>query len=142
MANLNFTNVVIGGRICHTPELQTSANGIPYCKISVAVNNPGKDSGTSFFDVVAWRGTAELLAKYFVKGSCVCISGQFQQRKRTGKDGLSRSVIEINADRVNFVDSASERPAANHNDEPSEAKPAKADEPNWDELGDDEDIPF
>jgi len=134
MANLNFTRVVIGGRLTADPELKTTPNGTSVCQVTVAVNNPGKDAGTSFYDVVAWRGTAELLEKYFHKGSSICVDGKLTQRRWTDNNGNKRSVIEINADTVNFVDSRDEAPKA-------EAKPEPV-EPNWDELGDGEELPF
>ena len=131
MANLNFTNVTLGGRLTADPELRTTPNQVSVCKVTVAVNNPGKDAGTSFFDVVAWRGTAEMLAKYFRKGSSICVVGKLTQRKFTDKNGNNRTSIEVVADNVNFVDSRDEEKPA-----------AKPEEVDWDALDIDDDLPF
>lgn len=108
MANLNFNKVIIGGRLTGDPELKTTASGIYVTKFSVAVNKPGKKDQADFFNVTAWRSTAEVVAQYFHKGSSIFLEGTLTQHMWEDGNGNKRSAVEIVADKVYFVDSKSE----------------------------------
>lgn len=100
MADLN--TVSISGRLTKDPEMKTTTTGKNVVSISVAVNGY-KEGDTSFIDVTAWEKTAELISKYFSKGSRILLSGQLQQRSWE-KDGKRQSKIEINARDIVFID--------------------------------------
>ena len=117
MANFNFNKAIIGGRLTADPELKTLPNGTAVTTFTVAVNRrftpkEGEAPQADFLTVTAWRKTAELVAKYFRKGSCICVVGSIQTRNWTDNDGKKHYATEIVADEVNFVDSRSESPAA------------------------------
>ena len=63
------------------------------------------ERATDFFDVVAWRGTAEFLCKYFEKGRKVVLDGRLQTRSWTDREGHKRVSVEIVAESVYFADS-------------------------------------
>ena len=105
MSNLNFSSVVLGGRLTADPELKTTPAGLSVTPFTIAVNNPGKDAGTSFINCVAWRKTAEFVSKYFTKGSMAVVSGRLQIRGWTDKDGNKRRTAEVVADNCYFGDS-------------------------------------
>ena len=69
MANFNFNMVMIGGRLTADPENSQTTSGISVTKFSVAVNRRfAKDASqqqTDFFNVTAWRATADFVSKYF-----------------------------------------------------------------------------
>lgn len=142
MANFNFNKVILGGRLTSDPELKTTQAGVSVTSFRIAVNRrPGKDgeSTTDFFNVTAWRGTAEFVTKYFRKGSCICVTGSIQNREYTDKDGNKRTVTEIQADEANFVDGKNDgKPAGEYN--PYSATTETA--PKFQELADDEPLPF
>ena len=78
MANFSFNKVIIGGRLTAEPELKQTQSGISVCSIKVAVNRrvkQGDEQKADFFNVTAWRQTADLVARYFHKGSSICIVG-------------------------------------------------------------------
>lgn len=100
MADLN--TVSISGRLTKDPEMKTTTTGKNVVSFSVAVNGY-KEGDTSFIDVTAWEKTAELISKYFSKGSRILLTGQLQQRS-WGKDGKRQSKIEINARDIVFID--------------------------------------
>lgn len=108
MANFNFNKVIIGGRLTTDPELKTTASGIYVTKFSVAVNKPGKKDQADFFNVTAWRSTAEVVTQYFHKGSSICLEGTLTQRTWEDGNGNKHYAVEIIADKVYFVDSKSE----------------------------------
>ena len=145
MANFNFNKVILGGRLTSDPELKTTQAGISVTSFRMAVNRrPGKDgeSVTDFFSVTAWRGTAEFVTKYFRKGSCICVTGSLQNREWTDKEGNKRTVTEIVADEVFFVDARSEMPQAQAQAEYNPYNVKAEDAPKFEPIGDDEPLPF
>ena len=103
MANFMFNKVILGGRIVSEPELKTTASGTPVVTVKIAVNRKSKDQQKAdFFRVTAWRAQAEVLAKFFKKGSSICVVGQVQNNDYTDKDGNKRYITEVIADEVFF----------------------------------------
>lgn len=144
MANFNFNKVIIGGRLTADPELKTTGSGKAVTTFTVAVNRrSGNDTSTDFFVVTAWRQTAEFITKYFRKGSSICISGQLQNRSWE-KDGQKHYATEIVADEAYFVDSKDDLPImANPPVIPiMKANAPVATQAQFEEISDDEDLPF
>lgn len=111
MANFNFNKVILGGRLTADPELKQTPNGIPVVSFSIAVNRrarSGEQPVADFFNVTAWRGTAELVARYFHKGSSICVTGSIQNRSWTDPQNVKHYATDIIADEVQFVDSRGE----------------------------------
>lgn len=152
MANFNFNKVILGGRLTADPELKQTQNGTPVCSFTVAVNRRYQSKNaeaqqTDFINVVTWRQTAELVSRYFRKGSSICVTGSIQTRKYQDKDGNNRVSTEVVADEVNFVDSKGEGPSAGgqgytpDNYAPSFASQSEA-APKFEEMSNDDDLPF
>ena len=117
MANFNFNKVIIGGRLTGDPELKTTASGVSVTSFSVAVNRQFKaknaeDTQADFFNVTAWRQTAEFVTRFFHKGSSICIVGTLQNRSWGDNNNVKQYRTEIVADEVFFVDSKGENPYA------------------------------
>lgn len=108
MANFNFNKVIIGGRLTGDPELKTITSGIYVTKFSVAVTKPGKKDQADFFNVTAWRSTAEVVAQYFHKGSSIFLEGTLCKRMWEDDNENKHYAVEIIADKVYFVDSKNE----------------------------------
>lgn len=110
MGALNYSLVVLGGRLTHDPELKTTASGVSVCSFTVAVNRPQKDgeSRADFINCVAWRGTAEFITRFFRKASSILVQGTLQTRSWEGKDGQKRTATEVQVDNAYFVDSKAE----------------------------------
>lgn len=111
MANFNFNKVILGGRMTADVELKQTPSGVAVCSFSIAVNRRvAKDSEqqTDFINCQAWRSTAEFIAKYFRKGSSICIVGQIQTRSWQDSQGNKRYATEVVVDEANFVDSKSD----------------------------------
>lgn len=123
---LNLT--VMTGRMVETPELKTTANNVSVTVFRIAVSRNYKvneEYPTDFFNVVAWRGTAEFAAKYFKKGDLLSVQGRFETRKYTDKNGNNREAVELTADNLYFGESRREaqKPAENAADENVEFDP-------------------
>ena len=105
MANYNFNKVILGGRLTADPELKKTQNGdISVCSFTIAVNRrfsrAGEQPQADFINCVAWRQQAELLAKYFRKGSSVCVVGSIQTRSWTDNQGAKRYATEVIVDEI------------------------------------------
>ena len=104
-----LNKVFIMGRLTRDPELRRTQNGTPVTSFSLAVDRDFKSQGgekeTDFIDVVAWRSTAEFVAKYFTKGRMAIVEGRLQIRDWTDKDGGKRRSAEVVAENVYFGDS-------------------------------------
>lgn len=102
----SFNKVILVGNLTATPELKQTNTGISVCSFSVAVGRKfakGTEAVTDFFSVVAWRATAEFVAKYFAKGNPILVCGSLQNRSYTDSKGEKHTVTEVVADEVAFV---------------------------------------
>ena len=102
-----LNEVNIQGRLCFPPELKHTQSGIPVCSCRLAVDRDYLDAngerGTDFLSIVAWRSTAEFLARNFVKGQMMTLHGRLQVRPWQDREGNRRESVEIVADNVYFA---------------------------------------
>ena len=106
----DYSLAIVVGRLTRDPELKyTNPGGIPYLRMSLAVNRQVKKEGAeprktvSFVEVSAWRRLAELCAQFLKKGRAVMVVGSLRQSRWIGKDGAAKSRVEVMADRVQFL---------------------------------------
>lgn len=157
MANFNFNKVILGGRLTADPELKTTPSGVSVTSFTVAVNRrfggkEGEQPQADFFNVTAWRQTAEFITKFFRKASSICIVGSLQTRSWTDQQGQKRFATEIVADEVYFVDAKGESAAPATAPVNQSAAPAyggympegyaAAPAPRFEDMADDEELPF
>lgn len=101
-----FNKVVLVGRLTDKPELRQTASGTSVANFTLAVDRGyGEDKQTDFIPVVAWKGTAETIAKFCDKGTQILVCGPLQTKKWEDKDGNKRSTIEVLANEFKFCDS-------------------------------------
>jgi len=108
-----INRVLIAGRLTRDPELRYTPNGKAVCSFSLAVNRRYKDASgqwqddTTYVNIVCWMNIAELVNRYLHKGSPVLVEGRLESRSWETEAGQKRSVIEIRADQVNFLEKIS-----------------------------------
>ena len=105
-----LNKIFIMGRLIRDPELRHTQSGTPVASFTLAVDRDFKDKQTGekavdFIDCVAWRNTAEFVARYFAKGRMAVAVGSLQLRDWTDKEGNKRRAAEVVADTVYFGDS-------------------------------------
>lgn len=105
-----MNNVCLMGRLTAEPEIKQTANGTPVLSFTCAVNRPFKNPDgtyqTDFINCVAWRQTAEFIARYFKKGQMIGLTGAIQTRQYQDKDtGKNRVAVEVVIDKAYFADS-------------------------------------
>ncbi len=134
MANLNVTMLI--GRLTADPELKQTTNGVAVTTFTIAVNrrySKGEEQQADFINVVAWRNTAEFIAKYFKKGSAIFIKGEIQTRSWTDGNGNKRYATEVIADEAQFVDSKKTG---------APSVPYGGNETQFEEMTSEQDLPF
>ncbi len=105
-----LNHIVLMGRLTRDPELRKTQSGISVASFTLAVDRDfqNRESGekqTDFIDIVAWRGTAEFVSRYFAKGKMAVVSGRLQIRDWTDREGGKRRSAEVVADNVYFGES-------------------------------------
>jgi len=98
---------ILIGNLTRDPELRTSQNGNEVCTFTLAVNRRFTDASgnrqADFINVVAFKKTAELCARYLAKGRKCGIVGMIQTRTYDAQDGTKRYVTEVIAEEVEFI---------------------------------------
>ena len=126
---MNLVEII--GNITKDIELKETSTGVKYTRFSIAVNRQTKNEEgeyeTDFFNVVAWRKTAEHISNYFGKGRKIAIVGRLQQNSYDDNEGNHRTSVEIVANEVYFIDKKKDTEV---NIEPTE-------EPKVEEINDD-----
>ena len=134
-----MNSVVLIGRLTADPELKHTQNGNAVTGFSIAVDRSYVKSGAErqadFIDIVAWRGTAEFICKYFKKGRKIAVQGVIQTRSYTDKDGNKRKAFEVLAEKVDFADSKQEKQGSADVQYTPESE-------GFEEIMDDGDLPF
>lgn len=139
-----LNKIFIMGRLVADPELRHTQSGTAVASFRLAVDRDFKDKDTGerkadFINVVAWRSTAEFIARNFSKGRMIVVSGSLQMRDWTDKEGNKRTTAEVVADNVYFADSKRD-PQPEGNAPESSLPPAKS---GFEEIADDdEELPF
>ena len=107
-----LNHIILMGRLVRDPELRHTGSGIAVASFTLAVDRDYKSQDgereTDFVDIVAWRGSAEFVSKYFTKGHMAVVSGRLQIRNWTDSEGSKRRSAEVVADNVYFGDSKRE----------------------------------
>jgi single-strand DNA-binding protein len=107
MASLN--KVFLIGNLTRAPELRYTPSGTAVSDLRLAVNRSYTTQGgerreeTCFLTVVVWGKQAESSAQYLDKGSPVLVEGRLQTRDWETKDGQKRNVVEVVAERLQFL---------------------------------------
>ena len=140
-----MNNISIVGRVTKDITTQTTSSGIDYVRFNVAVTSDIKtadgERGVDFFSCVAWRETANNIAKYFKKGYPIGLTGAMNSRYYEKEDGSKQIVWELNVRNFYFVGSLSEE---TQETKPSKSKTKKESQTamKLDPIDDDDGLPF
>ena len=122
------------GNVTKDVSASETPSGVAVCRFSIAVNRDYKTENgekiTDFFNIVTWRGQAEVCGKFLKKGSKVAVCGSLQNRSYEDKDGVKRNYTDIVASEVEFLSTKS-------NGEGGETA-----RPTLDAVPSDDDLPF
>ena len=111
MPELNY--VLIVGNLTKDPVFRTTSNNTPVVNFSIASNRRYRDRSNSwqedvcYIGIVAWNRLAESCKQRLRKGSAVLIEGELQTRNLKSEDGGQRSILEVKARRIQFLNKQS-----------------------------------
>lgn len=101
-----MVKVFLIGNLTKSPELTETQSGISVCRFSVATNRGnGDDRKTDYYNITAWRGLAETIARYQKKGDKIAVVGNLEQRKYEDREGIERTSYDVIATDVEFLGS-------------------------------------
>lgn len=136
-----MVKVILIGNLTKDPEGGGTSSGIPYSRLSIAVNRPFTDENgerqADFFNVTVWRAQAQNCLKYLCKGKKVCVVGRLQNRTYEDKDGNKRMATDIIAEEVEFLSPSDNSSGAEQTPVKAKAEPQK---PKLEEVQ--EELPF
>ena len=107
MPELN--SVIVAGNLTKDPVFRTTSNNTPVVNFHVAANRRYKDSSNQwqedvcYVGVVAWNKLADSCKDRLRKGSAVLVDGELQSRTFKTEDGKNRTIVEIKAKRIQFL---------------------------------------
>jgi len=105
----NFNKVLLIGNLTKDPELRYTPQGTAVVNLRLAVNrrfrnkNQEEKEETCFVTAVVWDKQAETCNQYLHKGSPIFVEGRLQSRSWEDNSGQKRNVIEVRAERVQFL---------------------------------------
>ena len=98
-----MNRITITGRITADINIRTTQGGKSVTQFGLADSTRmnGKES-VKYWNIVAWSGTAETLAKYCHKGDQLIIYGNVRDRDYTDKDGIFKTITEVMVEAFEF----------------------------------------
>ena len=106
----NEAQLSVVGYVASEPQFSRVGNGIPKLTMKVAWTTRRRepssgdwvDGNTSFVRVTCWRRLAENLATCLRKGEPVLLRGRLEVRPFTGKDGVRRVSVDVDANYLGY----------------------------------------
>jgi single-strand DNA-binding protein len=130
MADLKMpemNTVIIAGNLTKDPIYRQTTSGTPVVNFSIASNRRYRDSkddwqeDVCYVGIVAWNRLAESCRDKLKKGNAVLVEGELQSRTFKTEKGDNKTIVEIKARRIQFLNRRP-MPAAGgheqHHDEP------------------------
>ena len=124
------------GRLTADIELKQTQSGVSFTEFTIAWSEKYKEVETKcFLRCKTWRQTAEFLSKYFKKGSELIVEGKMvtEQWEKAGQP-QSRTICDV--EKVHFCGSKSD------NGGNSAPTYQTNNAPKFEEINDDDDLPF
>lgn len=151
---MSVNKVILVGNVGKDPEIRHLDTGVAVANFPLATSetytakNGDKVTTTEWHNIVLWRGLAEVAEKYVTKGRQLYIEGRIRTRNYDDKDGNKRYITEIYGDTMQMLGTKADEKSGNgqynqgQNNSPSNPPTSTASEPEMDDSGGDEDLPF
>ena len=98
-----LNNFVLQGRLTKDVEYGQTNSGINYANFTIAWNEKYNETETNLFmNCKSWRGTADLINKYFKKGDELIVEGKIITEIYE-KDGNKKSSTRMIVDKIHFT---------------------------------------
>lgn len=93
--------VTLIGNLGQDPEIKTTESGKKVTHFTLATDDGYKNSDgqkvneTTWHNIVAWNGLAEIASRYLKKGRQVAVEGRIVYRTYEDKNGATKYITEI-----------------------------------------------
>ena len=93
--------VILIGHLGHDPEIKTTESGKKLAHFTLATDDGFKNSEgqkineTTWHNVVAWNGLADIAGRFLKKGKQVAVEGRIVYRSYEDKKGVMKNITEI-----------------------------------------------
>jgi single-strand DNA-binding protein len=151
---MSVNKVILVGNVGKDPEIRHLDTGVAVANFPLATSetyiakNGEKVTTTEWHNIVLWRGLAEVAEKYVTKGRQLYIEGRIRTRNYDDKDGIKRYITEIYGDTMQMLGTRADDKSGtgqyspNQNITESVPPSSSVSEPEMDDSGGDEDLPF
>lgn len=152
---MSINKVILVGNVGKDPEIRHLDSGVAVANFPLATSenytakNGDKVESTEWHNIVAWRGLAEVVEKYVTKGRQLYIEGKIKTRSWEDKEGNKRYTTEVVADVMQMLGTRQDnqpnnKPESSYDSNQSGGSNdfASASEPETDDQGGDDDLPF
>lgn len=111
----SFNRIIIVGNLTRDPDLKQLPSGQSVCRLGLASNRQMKNKQTGmqmqevcYIDIDVWGAQAESCHKYLQKGRAVLVEGRLKFDSWKDADGATKSKHSVVAERVVFLNNASD----------------------------------
>lgn len=152
---MSINKVILVGNVGKDPEIRHLDSGVAVANFPLATSetymakNGDKVTSTEWHNIVVWRGLAEVVEKYVSKGKQLYIEGKIKTRSFDDKEGNKRYITEVVADVMQMLGSRTDnqqnsKPESSYdkNQSGNSNDFAGTSEPETENQGDDDDLPF
>lgn len=102
-----MNKVILIGRLTQDPTCNYGQNNIAFVRGTIAVQRDFKNQNgeydTDFINFVAYRQTAELITKHFLKGDRIGLIGNWQTDKYQDQNGQTRISNYLRVNEIEFL---------------------------------------
>ena len=118
------------GRLVRDPTLRKTPQDVSVCDFSIAFNHKvGENEDVTFVDCTAWRGLADMVAKWAKRGSAVFVRGRLQQQEWQARDGTKRTKMQLVVSDFSFLGERSSGDDTSRGEQPPPTRKAGDDLP-------------
>jgi single-strand DNA-binding protein len=109
----NRVNLI--GNLGQNPEIKNLDGGKKVTHFTLATSEEYKNGDgkkvkeTTWHNIVAWNGIADIASRYLKKGGQVAIEGRIAYRSFEDKNGVTKHITEIIANELLFLTSVKEQ---------------------------------
>ena len=89
------------GNLGQDPEMKTLESGKKVVRFTMATNDGYKNADgqkveeTTWHNIIAWNGLADIASKFLKKGKEVAVEGRIVYRSYEDKKGVTKNITEI-----------------------------------------------
>ena len=101
------------GNLGNAPEVKNTENGKKLARFSIATNEIYRNTKgekikeTTWHNLIAWGKVADIAEKFLNKGSEVAIEGKLISHSYTNKEGVKKTVTEVQVNELLMLGSKS-----------------------------------